>query len=84
MKIRIIDGIQLQIVEDKDYIYRHLINYYNMIYNKFNYGCAPVIDHIINLEGAYLVTTEHLYDCLRYDRRIFFVDLKTKEVMIRI
>lgn len=84
MKIRIINGVKLQIVENKDYIYKHLIRCYDMIYTKFNYGCVPIINDIINVNEGYLTTTEHLYDCLRYHDNKVFVDIKTKEVMIRI
>lgn len=84
MKIRIIDDIKLQVIENKDYMYKHLIKYYNMIYTYFNYGCIPIIDDLINLDEAYLVTTEHLCDCLRYNRDMYFIDLKTKEIMIKI
>lgn len=84
MKIRIIDDIKLQVVEGKDYMYKHLIRYYNMIYTDFSYGCIPVINDLIYLDGGYLVTTRHLPCCLRYNEEMYFIDLKTKEIMIRI
>lgn len=84
MKIRVIDGIKLQIVEDKEYVYNYLIKYYDMIYKDYDYGCIPIVDDIINLDRAWLVNTKPFYDRLRYVHDILFVDMKTREIMIRI
>lgn len=84
MKMRIIDGVQLKVISCKNYINYFLTHCYDAIYHKYDFGCVPIHDNAIDLDASYLVNDKHFYRCLRYNSDMVFVDMKTKEIMVRI